>query len=174
MTILRQRMIEGLRIRNYSPKTIKEYIRRVRDFASYFRKSPAVLGPPHIRQYQLHLVDQKASWTKFNQSVCALRFFYRTTLQKGWPVKHIPLPRQPKKLPVVLSVEEVGELLAAVQYLKHRTVLQTMYAAGLRISEAAGLRISDIDSGRMALRIEQGKGKKDRYVMLSPTLLGKL
>jgi len=175
MSALRQRMIQDLRIRNYSPKTIKEYVRRVRDFAGYFKKSPALLGPPHVRQYQVHLVDEEhASWAKFNQSVCALRFFYQTTLKKDWPVKHIPFPRGEKKLPVVLSVQEVGILLAAVKNLKHRTVLETMYAAGLRISEAVHLRIPDVDSARMALRIERGKGRKDRYVTLAPALLGKL
>jgi site-specific recombinase XerD len=168
-------MIEDLRIRNYSPGTISVYVRCVEKFACYFGKSPAVLGPPHIRQYQVHLVEEKkASWSWFNQSVCALRFLYHTTLGRDWAITHIPFPKRPRKLPVVLSVPEVGRLLRAVGDLKHRTVLETMYAAGPRISEALGLRVSDIDSERMALRIEQGKGRKDRYVTLSPTLLGKL
>jgi integrase/recombinase XerD len=175
MTALRQRMIEDLRIRNYSPGTIGVYVRCVQKFAGYFGKSPDLLGPPHVRQYQVHLVEEaRASWTWFNQSVCALRFLYQTTLGRDWAITHIPFPKRPRKLPVVLSVAEVGRLLGAVRNLKHRTVLETMYAAGPRVSEALNLRISDIDSERMALRIEQGKGRKDRYVTLSPTLLGKL
>jgi site-specific recombinase XerD len=168
-------MIEDLRIRNYSPETIDHYVRRVREFACYFRKSPEFLGPEHIRGYQVHLIGPgKASWAKFNQTVCALRFFYKTTLGKDWAITHIPFPKQPKRLPVVLSVQEVGRLLAAVSNLKHRTVLETMYAAGLRVSEALHLMVGDVDSGRMVLRINQGKGRKDRYVSLSPTLLVKL
>jgi site-specific recombinase XerD len=168
-------MIDDLKIRNYAPGTIGEYVRRVRQFACYFGKSPDLLGPPHIRQYQVHLVnEEKASWTKFNQTVCALRFLYRTTLGKDWAITHIPFPKQPKKLPVVLSIKEVGKLLGAVTNLKYRSVLETMYGAGLRISEAVTLRIADIDSSRMVLRIVEGKGRKDRYVTLSPTLLGKL
>jgi len=168
-------MIEDLKIRNYAPGTIESYVTRVRQFARYFGKSPEHLGPAHIRKYQVHLVNQeKASWTKFNQTVCALRFLYRVTLGKDWSITHIPYPRQPKKLPVVLSMAEVGKLLEAVMNLKCRTVLETIYAAGLRISEAVNLRVADIDSSRMVLRIVQGKGRKDRYVTLSPTLLGKL
>lgn len=175
MTSLRQRMIQDLRIRNYSPKTIKEYVRRVADFALYFRRSPDLLGPPHIRQFQVHLIEERhSSWAVFNQSVCALRFFYTATLGKDWAIKHIPFPKQPKKLPVILSVPEVAELLGAVENLKHRTLLETLYGAGFRISEATHLRIPDIDSQRMMLRIEQGKGRKDRYVPISPTLLQKL
>lgn len=175
MSSLRHRMIDDLKIRNYAPGTIGEYVRRVRQFACYFGKSPDLLGPPHIRQYQVHLVnEEKASWAKFNQTVCALRFLYRTTLGKDWAITHIPFPKQPKKLPVVLSIREVGKLLGAVTNLKYRSVLETMYGAGLRISEAVTLRIADIDSSRMVLRIVEGKGRKDRYVTLSPTLLGKL
>jgi site-specific recombinase XerD len=168
-------MIEDLRIRNYSPGTIGVYVRCVEKFACYFGKSPELLGPPHVRQYQVYLVEEKkASWAWFNQSVCALRFLYHTTLARDWAITHIPFPKRSRKLPVVLSVAEVGRLLRAVRDLKHRTVLETIYAAGPRISEALNLRVSDIDSERMALRIEQGKGRKDRYVTLSPTLLGKL
>ena len=111
MSPLRQRMIEDLRIRNYAPNTIRQYVCCVKQFACYFGKSPEVLEPPHIRQYQVHLVlEEKASWTKFNQTVCALRFLYQTTLAKDWAITHIPYAKQPKKLPVVLSVEEVGRV----------------------------------------------------------------
>ena len=168
-------MIEDLRIRNYSPNTIRQYVCCVKQFACYFGKSPEILEPPHIRQYQVHLVTgEKASWTKFNQTVCALRFLYQTTLGRDWAVTHIPYAKQPKKLPVVLSVEEIGGFFVAVENLKHRTVLETLYGAGLRVGEALNLRVRDIDSSRMVLRIEQGKGQKDRYPPLSPTLLAKL
>jgi integrase/recombinase XerD len=172
MTSLRQRMIEDLQIRNYAPRTLETYVDRVADFARYFGKSPELLGPPHIRQYQVHLLeDVGASWCVFNQSVCALRFLYKTTLGKDWAIAHIPFPKCPKRLPVVLSLQEVGKVLEAVTDLKYRTVLEVMYAAGLRISEALHLRVRDIDSQRMVLRIQQGKGRKDRYVSLSLTLL---
>jgi integrase/recombinase XerD len=175
MTPLRQKMIEDLRIRNYSPETIDTYVRRVAAFAQYFGKSPEHLGPPHIRQYQVHLLEEiRASWPVFNQTVCALRFLYKKTLGKHWIIEHIPFPKQPKKLPVVLSPKEVGRLLAAVRALKQRTALETIYATGLRISEATHLRVPDIDSQRMVLRVVAGKGRKDRYVPLSPTLLAKL
>jgi site-specific recombinase XerD len=175
MTPLRQKMIQDLRIRNYSPKTIDSYVSRVAAFAKYFGKSPELLGPSHIRQYQVHLLEEVgASWPVFNQTVCALRFLYKKTLGKSWLIEHLPFPKQPKKLPVVLSTKEVGRVLGAVRLLKHRTVLETVYATGLRISEALHLRVQDIDSQRMVLRVVAGKGRKDRYVPLSPTLLGKL
>ncbi len=172
MSALRQRMIDDLKIRNYSAHTVKIYVEAVARFARHFNKSPDLLGPEDIRRYQIFLVQEKhVSWTVFNQTVCALRFFYQQTLGKDWAIKHIPYPRQEKKLPVVLSVEEVRRLLAAVANLKYRTVLMTMYAAGLRISEALHLILADIDSSRGVLRVNQGKGKKDRYVSLSPSLL---
>lgn len=172
MSILRQRMIEDLQIRNYSPKTIDTYIDLTARFARYFGKSPDVLGPEHIRRYQVFLVKEKrVSWTKFNQTVCALRFLYRITLRRSWAVEHIPFPKGEKRLPVVLDVGEVGQLLSAVDNLKHRTVLMSQYSAGLRIAETLSLKVPDVDSRRMLLRIEQGKGKKDRYASLSPSLL---
>ena len=140
-----------------------------------FGKSPHLLGPEQIRQYQVFLVEtKKASWPVFNQTVCALRFFYRVCLNKDWAVEHIPFPKQEKKLPVVLSPHEVARLLRTLDNLKHRTLLMTIYAAGLRLSEALHLAVSDIDSQRMVLRIRRGKGRKDRYAPLSETLLGQL
>ncbi len=175
MTPLRQRMIEDLTIRNYSPRTIDIYVERVAKFAQHFGQSPDQLGPAHIRAFQLFLVQtKKASWTQFNQSVCALRFFYRVCLGKTWMIEHIPFPKQPKKLPVVLSREEVTALFEALSNLKHRTILMTLYASGARVAEALALQVRDIDSGRMLLRIRQGKGGKDRYVPLSQTLLEQL
>ena len=168
-------MIEDLKIRNYAPRTISTYVQRVAAFAKHFGASPERLGPAHVRTYQVHLVEKaKVSWSVFNQSVCALRFLYLMTLEKDWAVTHIPFPKQPKKLPVVLSPGEVGEVLSQVKDLKQRTVLECMYASGLRITEAMHLRIRDVDSRRMVLRIVEAKGKKDRYVPLSPTLLSKL
>ena len=175
MTALRERMIADLRIRNYSPRTIECYTQRVAAFARHFGKSPTELGPEHIRAYQTFLVETKgASWTLFNQTVCALRFLYGTTLQQRDVIEQIPFPRQPKRLPVVLSRAEVARFFAAVPSLKHRTVLMTMYATGLRLSEALGLRVSDVDGGRRCLRVAQGKGQKDRYTLLPPTLLQQL
>lgn len=172
MTELRQRYLEDLRLRNYSPKTLEAYVGCVSLFARYFNRSPEVLEPEHIRQYQLYLVDEKkCSWSRFNQTVCALRFLYRNTLARDWAISHIPFPRKQKKLPVVLSRDEAALFLAAIKNLKYRTILSLCYGTGLRISEALHLRVSDIDSKRMMIRVRQAKGHKDRYVMLSPKLL---
>lgn len=172
MTTLRQRMTDDLRLRNRSLRTIDTYLACVAHFARHFGKSPALLGPEEIRQFQVYLVEQRrVSWSYFNQVVCALRFLYRHTLGRDWVVAHIPFPRQPKKLPVILSQAEVIRFLDAIKKLKFRAILMTAYAAGLRLSEVTHLRVSDIDSQRMVIRVRQGKGQKDRYVMLSPTLL---
>ena len=172
MTTLRQRMTDDLRLRNRSLRTINTYIACVAHFARHFGKSPELLGPEEIRQYQVYLVEQRhLSWSYFNQAVCALRFLYRHTLGRDWAVAHIPFPRQPKKLPVVLSQSEVIRLFDAVRSLKQRAILMTAYATGLRLAEVTHLQVSDIDSERMMVRVRQGKGQKDRYVMLSPTLL---
>lgn len=175
MTTLRQRMIEDLKLRNRSPRTIQSYVAHVAHFARHFGKSPELLGVEEIRQYQVYLVNQRrVAWGTFNQAVCALRFFYRHTLGRPEAIEHIPFPRQPKKLPVVLSPAEVQRLLAAVRDQQLRVLLMTTYAAGLRLSEVIHLQVSDIDSQRMVIRVRQGKGQKDRYVMLSPKLLAEL
>jgi site-specific recombinase XerD len=172
MTELRKRYLQDLRLRNYAPKTLKAYAECVSLFARYFKRSPEQLGPEHIREYQLYLVEEKkCSWSRFNQTVCALRFLYRNTLGRDWAITHIPFPRTQKKLPVVLSRDEVAQFLAAIRNLKYRTILSLCYGAGLRISEALHLRVTDIDSKRMVIRVRQAKGHKDRYVMLSPKLL---
>jgi site-specific recombinase XerD len=171
MTPLRQRMLEDMRIRNLSVRTQETYISQVARIAKYFGKSPELLGPEEIRQYQLYLIGQKVSWSLFNQTVCALRFLYRYTLKVDKEIEQIPFPKQPKRLPVVLSPEEVAQILEEVSGYKKRIVLKTIYSGGLRLNEAIHLKISDIDSRRMTIRIEQGKGGKDRYVMLSPRLL---
>jgi integrase/recombinase XerD len=175
MTPLRQRYLEDLQVRHLSPKTQRLYAECVSLYARHFRKSPALLGPEDIRAYQLYLVhDKQVSWSRFNQSVCALRFLYRVTLGKDWALTHIPFPRKETTLPVVLSPAEVTQFLGALTHLKYHTALSTAYAAGLRVSEVLHLRVSDIDSQRMTLRIRQGKGHRDRYVMRSPTLLTQL
>ena len=172
MNNLRQRMLEDLRVRNYSPRTQKRYIECVADFAKHFGKSPAQLGPEEIRSFQVHLVDKKkCSWTVLNQTVCALRFLYTTTLDKDWAVRHIPYAKGEKKLPVVLSQREAMSVLQVVENLKHLTMLLLGYSGGLRVSEIANLAVTDIDSDRMIIHVRQGKGRKDRIVPLSPMLL---
>ncbi len=172
MTQLRQRYLESLRLRNYAVRTQQTYVECVSLFARYFKRSPEELGPEHIRQYQLYLVEEKkCSWSRFNQTVCALRFLYRNTLGREWPMSDIPFPRKQRKLPVVLSPDEAARFLGAIKSLKYRTILSLCYGAGLRISEALHLQPTDIDSKRMMIRVRQAKGNKDRYVMLSPKLL---
>ncbi len=172
MTTLRQRMTDDLRLRNRSLRTINTYIACVAHFARHFGKSPELLGQEEIRQYQVYLVEQRrVSWSYFNQAVCALRFLYRHTLSRDWVVAHIPFPRQPRKLPVILSQAEVIRFLEAIKKIKFRAILMTAYATGLRLSEVTHPRVSDIDSQRLVIRVRQGKGQKDRYVMLSPKLL---
>jgi integrase/recombinase XerD len=174
-TPLGQRYLQDLQLRNYSPKTQQVYVECVSHFARYFKKSPELLGPEDIRTYQLYLVHQKkASWSRFNQTVCALRFLYGKTLGKDWAITHIPFPRTEKKLPVVLSVGEVVQFFAAIHSFKYRTLLMTAYATGLRLSEVLHLRVTDIDSQRTVIRVHLGKGHKDREVMLSPKLLERL
>lgn len=174
MTILRQRMIDDLKLRNYSPRTIETYVHCVVGFAKFHRRSPDVLGPEDVRRYQLHLLDAGTSWSRFNQTVCALKFLYRVTLKVGWPVEQIPYGRKPRPLPVVLSQEEVVRLIEAVPHDVYRMALLTAYAAGLRITETVALRAEHIDSARMLIHVEQGKGQKPRLLPLSEVLLRKL
>jgi len=173
MTPLRQRMIEDMQVRNRSPLTQSTYVLQVSLFARYCGKPPDQLGPEEIRAYQVYLTNEKklAPGT-IVVAVAALRFLYNVTLHKGWNLEDIiPAPKKPQKLPIVLSPEEVQHFLACVPNPKHRTILTTCYAAGLRISEAVRLKPTAIDSQRMVIRVEQGKGQRDRYVMLSPKLL---
>jgi integrase/recombinase XerD len=172
MSALRQRMLEDMRVRNYSPRTQEVYVHRVARFAAHFGRSPDQLTPEDIRTYLVHLRDvEQVSWSAFNQTVSALRFFYKVTLARADVMAEIPYPRTSKKLPTVLSREEVGRLLGAVRHPKHRAVAATLYATGLRLSEALSLRVSDVDAERMVITVRQGKGRKDRTVMLSPRLL---
>lgn len=174
MTPLRNRMIEDLHIRNYSAGTIRTYVRVVAGFALYHGRSPEQLGPEEIRAYQVHLHERGVSWSVFNQTVCALRFLYRVTLGRDWPLERIPYAKKPRPLPVVLSQDEVVRFLAAVDDAKHRMALTTAYATGLRISELVHLRFEDIDSSRMLVHVAHGKRDKARLVPLSQVLLGKL
>ena len=172
MTALRRRMMEDLQIRNYAPSTVRAYIRGVADFAKHFGKSPDQLGAEQIREYQLFLIKEKGvALPTYIQIVSGLRFLYANTLQRQVGVERIPFPRYEKKLPVILSREEVKALLEAPKNLGHRTILTTMYAAGPRISEVAHLKVSDIDSGRHVIWIRGGKGRKDRQTLLPPKLL---
>ena len=172
MSPLRRRMIEDMTVRNLSPATQRSYVHAVAKFSRYFGRSPDRLGLEDVRAFQVHLVSTGISWPALNQTVCALRFFYGVTLGHGEIPERIPYAREPRKLPVVLSADEVVRFLEAVPSLKTRAALTTAYAAGLRASEAVGLKVGDIDSGRMVIRVEHGKGGKDRYVMLSAQLLG--
>jgi len=171
MSPLRRRMIEDMKVRNLSPVTQRCYVHAVTKFARHFNRSPGRLGLAEVREYQVHLTSTGISWASFNVAVCALRFFYGVTLGRTAMIERIPYARKRRQLPVILSAEEVARFLAAVPSRKHRTALMTAYAAGLRVSEVVRLKIADIDSGRMLIRVEQGKGGRDRYIMLSPQLL---
>jgi integrase/recombinase XerD len=173
MTPLRQRMLEDMRIRNLAVNTQEAYLQQVSLFARYFNQSPERLGPEQIRAYQVYLTtEKKLAPGSILIAVSALRFLYKVTLKKDWTFDAIiPAPQKPQTLPVVLSPEEVLQFLACVASRKHRAILTTCYGAGLRVSECIALTVPAIDSKRMVVRVEQGKGMKDRYVMLSPKLL---
>jgi len=172
MTPLRQRMLEDMGIRNLAENTQASYLQQVSLYARHFHRSPEELGPEQVRSYQVHLTKtRKLAPGSVSIATAALRFLYKVTLKRDWMPDDIPMPKKPFKLPVVLSPEEVAHFLACVDSLKQRTILTTAYAAGLRVSEATHLKVTDIDSQRMMLRVDQGKGRHDRYVMLSPRLL---
>src|SRR5450631_4265526 len=172
MTPLRQRMQEDLQIRRYSPTTIRIYLHAMAEFARHFGKAPDRLGAEQVRQYQLFLIKEKqVSRPTFIQMVCALRFFYTHTLNRKIPMGRIPFPRRERKLPLILSREEVKALLQAPSDLRHRTLLAILYGCGLRVAEATQLKVSDIDSDRNLLRVRHGKGRKDRQTLLPAKLL---
>ena len=168
---LRQRMIEDMTIRKLAPKTQQGYIRTVKDLAAFIGRSPDKASFEDVRRFQLHLAENGAHVPILNHTVAALRFFFKVTLKRYEIVQHTQFIHEPRKLPVVLSQEEVARLLDAAPGLKYRAALSVAYGAGLRASEVVSLKVSDIDSKRMVIRVEQGKGRKDRYVMLSPYLL---
>ncbi len=172
MTPLRRRMIDDLKLRNYSPYTIDGYVRAVRKFAEFHGRSPDELGNEHVRQFLLHLVNvRRVAWGTYNIHLCALRFLYNVTLGRETLLKGIPCPKEQKHLPVVLTFEEATQLFNACRNFKHQTMFLCAYAGGLRVSEVAHLKVADIDSGRNVLHIRQSKGWRDRYVPLSPRLL---
>ncbi|MGH9655941.1 MAG: tyrosine-type recombinase/integrase [Bryobacteraceae bacterium] len=173
MTLLRQRMLEDMQIRNFSQNTQRSYLQQVSVFARHFRRSPDGLGPENIRAYQLYLTkEKKLAPSSILIATCALRFLYTVTMKRPWDVEEVlPMPKKPQTLPVILSPEEVRQFLSCVPRRKARTALTVCYATGLRVSEAIALKPTDIDSQRMTIRVTQGKGQKDRDVMLSEQLL---
>ena len=172
MSPLRRRMIEDMTVRNLSPATQRSYIHAVSKFSRYFGRSLDKLELEDVRAFQVHLASKGVFWGSLNQAVCALRFFHGVRPGQATIPERIPYAREPRKLPTVLSADEVVQFLESVSSLKARVALTTAYAAGLRVSEVAALKIADVDSGRMVMRIEHGKGGKERYVMLSAPLLG--
>ena len=171
MSPLRRRMIEDMAIRKLAPKTQQGYIRTIKDFAEFLGRSPGTASFEDVRRFQLHLVAKGANIPILNHTVAALRFFFRVTLKRSDIIEHTTFLHEPRKLPVVLSPQEVARLLDAAPGLKYKAALSVAYGAGLRAAEVISLKIGDIDSKRMVIRVEQGKGRKDRYVMLSPHLL---
>ena len=172
MTRLRKMMLEELQRRNYAQTTVEAYTHALREFAQYFHRPPDQLGPEHIRQFQLYLLrDRKLAANTVKQRVAAVRFFFVRTLKRRYLREDIPYPKAPRRLPVVLSQEEVTRLIDAASNLSHRAMLMTLYSTGLRRAEMVRLKVSDIDSQRMVMHVHQGKGSKDRDVPLSPKLL---
>jgi integrase/recombinase XerD len=173
MTPLRQRMMEDMQVRNLAPLTQTTYIEHVYRFARHFNKSPEKLGPEDVRAYQLYLLkERELAPASVLITIAALRFVYKVSLKKDWVIEEvIPAPKNPDKLPTILSPDEVLHFLCCVSNVRHHAILTTCYAAGLRISEVLRLKPLHIDSQRMVIRVEQGKGQKDRYVMLSARLL---
>jgi integrase/recombinase XerD len=171
MTPLRQRFLDDLRLRNYSPRTLETYVACVARFARHFHRSPDQLGVEEIRAFQLHLLEQGVSWSQFNQMVSALRFLYRVTLGQTELIPMIPYGKRPKRLPCVLSPEEVLRLLEATPPGLYRTLFQTTYACGLRLNEVIHLQVTDVDGGRRVLHVRYGKGDKERLLPLSERLL---
>ena len=172
---LREQMKMDLKLKGYSPKTQAAYLGYMKKFVRYFGRSPAKMGEKEIREYLYHLITGRdLGDSSINSAYSALKFFYETTLCRDWNVAKIPRRKTEKRLPVVLDGSEIKQLLAVTTNLKHRALLMTTYSAGLRVSETAHLKVCDVDSKRMQLRVAQGKGKKDRYALLSPVTLNLL
>ena len=172
MTRLRKLMLDELQRRNYAQNTVRAYIHAIEDFAKYFHRSPDRLGPEHIREYQVHLFrDCKLSAGTIEGRTAALRFLFVKTLRRPYLSDHIPFPKRQRRMPTVLSQEEVARLIASAQNLMHRAMLMMLYATGLRRAELCHLKVSDIDSQRMVIHVRQGKGGRDRDVLLPPKLL---
>src|SRR6202162_180405 len=171
VSALRARMIEDMSVRGFTEKTRSDYVRNVRAFAAFIHRSPDTATAEELRRFQLHQTQSGMQPPSINSAVAALRFFFTVTLDRPDLARRLTIVREPRRLPAVLSVEEVALLLAAAPGLKYRAALGTAYGAGLRVSEVAALKVGDIDSERMLLRVERGKGRKDRNAMLSPQLL---
>ncbi len=171
MTPLRQRMLQDMQMRNLSPHTQEAYVRAVARLAAFYKLSPDRLDLEQVRNFLVHLVGQQVSFSLFNQVRCALVLFYRVTLGRDWNFDRIGCQKREKRLPVVLSQAEMAQFFAAIDRLKYRALFMAVYGCGLRVSEVVALRAEDIDSKAMVVRVQQGKGKKDRCVMLSPKLL---
>ncbi|HEY2227182.1 MAG TPA: tyrosine-type recombinase/integrase [Xanthobacteraceae bacterium] len=171
---LRARMIEDMTVRGFTEKTRRDYVRHVHAFAGFIGRSPATAMPDDLRGFQLHQRQSGLQPPSINTAVSALRFLFTITLDRPELARHLAVVRQPRRLPSVLSVEEVALLLQAAPGAKYRAAFATAYGAGLRVSEVVALKVGDIDSERMLLRVEQGKGRKDRHAMLSPQLLERL
>jgi integrase/recombinase XerD len=168
---LRRRMIEDMTVRNFAPKTQHDYIRAVTNLTRFLGRSPGTATAEDLRRFQLHLTGNRVGAPTINFTVTVLRFFFTMTLDRADAIKHLTFVPEPRKIPVVLSLEEVARLLEAAPGPKYKAALAAAYGAGLRVSEVATLKVSDIDSERMMLRVEQGKGHKDRHAMLAPQLL---
>jgi integrase/recombinase XerD len=168
---LRRRMTEDMTIRKFAPKTQHDYVQRVKDFTAFLGRSPDAAQLEDVRRFRLHLTSSGAGTPKINATVSALRFFFNVTLDRPDLAKHLAFMHEPRKVPVVLSPEEVARFLEAAPGIKYKAALSVAYGAGLRVSEVVALKVSDIDSERMMLRVDQGKGRKDRHAMLSPVLL---
>jgi len=169
------RMAQDMKLRNMAESTIDAYTWHVDKFCQFFDSPSEKLGSEEIRQYQLYMIEQKkSSWSSFNQAVCGLRFLYEVTLKRNWAVRHIPFGKRPKRLPVVLSDEEATRLIQCVDNPKHRMILLSCYAIGMRLREATNLRVADVDGDRKQIRITLGKGSKERLVPASPRLLAEL
>jgi integrase/recombinase XerD len=172
VTSLRQRMIDDMTVRNFAPNTMLCYLKQVSYFAQHFGRSPELLGPEEIRSYQIYLAqERKLGISSRTVAVSALRFLYHVTLKQDRIIEMIPFPKQPYQLPMILSPAEVGRLLEAAPSFSYQVIFSTMYGTGVRVSEALHLRVPHLDSQRMMIRIEQGKGHRDRYVPFSPKLL---
>lgn len=175
MTPLRQEFISSLRLRNYSPKTIKQYSLCVEHFARFFNKCPSELGPKEIKQYLLYLIDEKkSSWSHYRQTICGLRYLYTKVIGHEWMAEHIPFPRRDRPLPQFLTPDEVKQVLSVVEHPKHRMMLETLYATGVRCGELVRLRVEDIDSKRDVVVVRDGKGNKERLTLLGESLVKKL
>ena len=175
MTPLRQEMISSMRLRNYSPKTIKQYTLCVSQFARHFDRCPSTIGPKEVTQYLLYLIDEKkCSWSHYRQALCGLRYLYTKVLGHEWMAEHLPFPRRERSLPQFLTPDEMKLVLESVEHPKHRMMLEVIYATGVRCGELVRLRVEDIDSKRDVIIVRDGKGHKERLTLLGENLLLKL